>query len=177
MDGLGGLVQNPNLLDVAQFVVQVGQASALSADLKAFTESEPSVRRKFAEVRDLYRDIRRISRGRRPGRRPVPPAERERRAPGERPPENGLRLPGQEDPPRAALRTLRELSNRNKYKALNPLLLRTTMIQLYDRTLAAQATTDFEFPDSRKFGLGDRYLKVGTEVMRVGLLGSVDAEI
>jgi hypothetical protein len=47
-------------LDVAQFAVEVGQASALSADLKAFTESEPSVRRKFAEVRDLYRDIRRI---------------------------------------------------------------------------------------------------------------------
>ena len=60
MDGLGGLVQNLNFLDVAQFAVQVGQPSALSADLKAFTESEPSVRRKFAEVRDLYRDIRRI---------------------------------------------------------------------------------------------------------------------
>ena len=44
-------------------------------------------------------------------------------------------------------------------------------------TLAAQATTDFEFPDSRKFALGDRYLKVGTEVMRVGLPSSVDTEM
>jgi hypothetical protein len=51
------------------------------------------------------------------------------------------------------------------------------MIQLYDRTLAAQASTDFEFPDSRKFALGDRYLKVGTEVMRVGLPKNVDAEM
>ena len=80
-------------------------------------------------------------------------------------------------PPRAALRTLRELSNQDKHRALNPLLLRTTLVHLYDETLAAQATTDFEFPDSRKRALGDRYLKVGTEVMRVGLPSEVDAEM
>jgi hypothetical protein len=81
------------------------------------------------------------------------------------------------DPPRAALRTLRNLSNRDKHRALNPLLLRTTMIQLYDHTLAAQATTDFHFPDSTQRALGDRYLEVGTEVMRVGLPRDVDAEM
>ena len=43
--------------------------------------------------------------------------------------------------------------------------------------MAAQATTDFEFPDSRKPALGDRYLKVGSEVTRVGLPSEVDAEM
>ena len=45
------------------------------------------------------------------------------------------------------------------------------------QTLAAQATTDFEFPDSRRSALGERYLKVGAEVMRVGLPRDVDAEM
>ena len=81
------------------------------------------------------------------------------------------------DPPRRALRALRELSNRDKHRALNPLLLRTTNIQLYDRTMAAQATTEFKFPDSRQRALGDRHLKVGTEVMRVGLPIGVDTEM
>jgi hypothetical protein len=81
------------------------------------------------------------------------------------------------DPPRRALRALRELSNGDKHRALNPLLLRTQTIHLYDRTLATQATTDYEFPGSRERALGDRYLKIGTEVMRMGLPSEVDAEM
>ncbi len=87
-------------------------------------------------------------------------------------PYNGL------DPPRAALRRrFGSFPTGTRSSPPNPLLLRTTMIQLYDHTLAGQATTDFEFPDDRKFALGGRYLMVGTEVMRVGLPGNVDAEM
>jgi hypothetical protein len=82
------------------------------------------------------------------------------------------------DPPKnRALGALRNLSNRDKHRALNPLLLRTTMIQFYDATQTTQATTDFEFPHSGQHALGDQYLEIGTEVVRVGLPDEVDVEV
>ena len=85
-------------------------------------------------------------------------------------------LPGN-GPPHLAIRALRDLSNRDKHRALNPLLLRTTTIQFYDAMLTTRATTDFDFPHSWQRALGDQYLKVGTEVVRVGLPDEVDAEV
>jgi hypothetical protein len=75
------------------------------------------------------------------------------------------------DPSRDALRAIRELSNRDKHRALNPLLLQTYVVQFYDETLAARATTEFDFNEAA------RYLEVGAEVVRVGLPNEVDAEM
>ncbi len=55
------VVEDPGRMDAAQVVAaQAVQASALSADLEAFTESETSARERFAEVRDLFADVRRL---------------------------------------------------------------------------------------------------------------------
>lgn len=75
------------------------------------------------------------------------------------------------DPLRNPLRAIRELSNLDKHRALNPLLLQSYMVQFYDETLAARATTDFVFDEAAQ------YLEVGAEVARVGLPREVDAEI
>jgi hypothetical protein len=60
------------------------------------------------------------------------------------------------DPASLALRALRELSNRNKHRVLNPLLLRSTMIQFYDKVQATRAT-NFEWPDDGPHALGSQY--------------------
>ena len=86
-------------------------------------------------------------------------------------------LYGGSDPPHLALKALRELSNRDKHRTLNPLLLRTTFVEFDDRVVATRATTDFDFPNSTQRALGDRYLKIGAEIVRVGLPEEVDPQV
>lgn len=81
------------------------------------------------------------------------------------------------DPAHLALRALRELSNRDKHRALNPLLMRSVFIEFDTRVLATDATTDFDFPDSTERALGDQHLEVGTQVVRVGLPEEVDSQV
>jgi hypothetical protein len=80
------------------------------------------------------------------------------------------------EPASVALRALRELSNRDKHRVLNPLLLRSTMIQFYDQVQATRAN-NFEWPDEGPHALGSQYLEVGTEVVRVALPEGVDSEV
>jgi hypothetical protein len=81
------------------------------------------------------------------------------------------------DDPRRALKALRELSNRDKHQVLNPLLLRTTIVQFYDVVQATRAT-DFKWPhENSPHVFGSEYLEINTEIVRVRLPDEVDPEV
>ncbi len=81
------------------------------------------------------------------------------------------------DDSRRALKALRELSNRDKHQVLNPLLIRTTIVQFYDVVQATRAT-DFMWPhETSPRVFGSEYLEIDTEIVRVRLPSEVDTEV
>ena len=72
--------------------------------------------------------------------------------------------------PHRAIRALRNLSNRDKHRVLNPLLLTSTLVDFTDKVPVHRATGEMVF---RQF----ERLEVGAEVVRMPFPSDVDAEM